>query len=78
MSERAKTPVTIRIWDGCTVVQVMDVGPTGFSVVGPVSGAMNSTQVDIELDPWGKLIVDNRKKHPRPVYITDDEPEQSK
>ncbi len=50
----------IRIWHGCTVVAVIDVGPNGgASFMGAVGGAGNSTKVDIELDPWAGLIVDH-------------------
>jgi hypothetical protein len=51
----------IRIWDGCSVRFVLDVDRNGGSAgIGAVGGAGNSTKVDIELDPWAGLIVDNR------------------
>ncbi|HYD28913.1 hypothetical protein [Brevundimonas sp.] len=49
----------IRIWDGCRVVQVVAVRRDGSSVMGATGGAHNSTEVDIELDPWAGLIVDH-------------------
>jgi len=61
--------VTIRVWDGCTVRQVISVSKTGSATLGAVGGAGNSTQVDIELDPWAGLIVDNRAEYPHPVSI---------
>lgn len=50
---------TIRIWHGCKVICVVTVSDTGFSTIGPVGGAENSTNPGIELDPWSGLIVDN-------------------
>ena len=47
----AKTSVAIRVWDGCTVVGVFTVSPTGHTSIGAVGGASNSTPIDIELDP---------------------------
>ncbi|MET0915758.1 MAG: hypothetical protein ABWY81_06115 [Jiangellaceae bacterium] len=50
----------IRIWDGCTVVMVIDVDQTGGSVSrDAVGGAGNSSNPDIEIDPWAGLIVDH-------------------
>lgn len=63
--------VTIRIWQGCRVAMVLSVGATGSTTLGAVGGAGNSTQVDIELDPWAGLITDNRAEHPHPVPITE-------
>lgn len=51
----------IRVWDGCTVKYVLDVGRDGSSAsLGGAGGASNSTKVDIEIDPWAGLIVDHR------------------
>jgi len=50
---------TIRIWQGCKVIQVVSVSETGSSVLGATGGASNSTQVDIEIDPWAGLMVDH-------------------
>lgn len=50
---------TIRIWHGPTVIQVVSVSDNGSSTSGAVGGAGNSVKVDIELDPWAGLIVDN-------------------
>jgi hypothetical protein len=61
--------VTIRIWEGCTVRHVVTIGPTGSASIGAAGGAGNSTKVDIELDPWSGLVVDNRAQHPSPVSI---------
>jgi hypothetical protein len=69
--------VTIRIWDGCTVRQVVSVSRTGSGVLGAVGGASNSTHVDIDLDPWAGLIVDRRVKHPHPVSIVEGDPDAS-
>jgi hypothetical protein len=52
--------MTIRIWNGCKVVQLISVSETGSTSHGAVGGAANSTQVDIEFDPWAGLIVINR------------------
>lgn len=62
-------PVTIRIWDGCTVRHVVTITPTGSASIGAVGGAGNGTQADIELDPWAGLVVDNRAKFPAPLFI---------
>lgn len=64
--------VTIRIWDGCTVRAVFSVSDTGYSAIGAVGGAGNSTKVDIELDPWANLIVDHRDKFSSPVSIREE------
>ena len=61
--------VTIRVWQGCTVVGVFGVSLSGHSSIGAVGAAANSTRVDIELDPWANLVVDNRTDHPVPVSI---------
>lgn len=46
----------IRIWHGCKVVGLLtvDEGSSSFQVAG---GAQNSTEADIEIDPWAGLIV---------------------
>lgn len=50
----------IRIWHGCTVVQLITVQPDGGSATEPrVGGAHNSNKVDIEMDPWAGLLVDH-------------------
>jgi hypothetical protein len=67
--------ITIRIWQGCVVRQVVTITETGSATVGAVGGAEDSTQVDIELDPWARLVVDNRAQFPVPVYIRDKEGE---
>lgn len=65
---------TIRIWSGNRVIQVVSVGQDGgSSTIGAVGGAGNSTQVDIELDPWAGLIVDHRAPHPHPVSIREED-----
>ena len=61
--------VTIRIWQGCVVRQVISLRDTGSTTIGAVGGAGNSTKVDIELDPWAGLIVDNRIEKTAPVSI---------
>lgn len=61
--------VTIRVWKGCVVREVLTVSDTGMSSVGAVGGASNSTKVDIEIDPWNYLVVDHRVDHPVPVSI---------
>lgn len=53
---------TIRVWDGCRVVQVITVSSTGSATLGAVGGAHNSTNPDIEIDPWAGLIVDHSVK----------------
>lgn len=50
---------TIRIWDGCKVVCVVEVTHTGYSVVGSTGGAGSSSNPEIELDPFAGLIVDH-------------------
>lgn len=56
---------TIRIWQGCKVICTVTVSNSGFSTIGPAGGAENSTNPDIELDPWAGLIVDhNSRKGP--------------
>lgn len=51
----------IRIWNGCRVVHVISVGQEGgSSTLGAVGGAGNSTNAEIEIDPWAGLIVDHR------------------
>jgi hypothetical protein len=69
---------TIRIWNGNKVVQVVAVSDTGSSTIGATGGAGNSTQVDIELDPWAGLIVDNRAPHPHPVSIREEDEREPK
>jgi hypothetical protein len=64
-----RRPVTIRIWNGCRVNMVMTVGDTGSTTSGAVGGAECSTSIDIELDPWAGLVVDNRATYPAPVNI---------
>lgn len=63
--------VTIRIWNGGTVRQLLIVSPTGSTTMGAVGGAENSGQVDIELDPWAGLIVDHRAEYPSPVRFNE-------
>jgi hypothetical protein len=65
--------VTIRIWHGCVVRQVISVSDTGSSTIGAVGGAQNSTHADIDLDPWNNLIVDRRVKYPHPVSIREED-----
>lgn len=67
---RAADEITIRVWHGNNVRQVMTVSPGGSVIHGPVGGASNSTKVDIEIDPWAGFIVDNRKDFPTPVSLT--------
>lgn len=50
---------TIRIWNGCKVVQIVSVSDTGSTTLGASGGAENSTQIDIEMDPWTGLLVDH-------------------
>jgi hypothetical protein len=59
---------TIRIWDGCKVVAVVTVSRTGSSHIGGVGGAENSTPVDVEIDPWKGLIVDNGAQNSPKAY----------
>ena len=61
--------VTIRIWNGCVVRQVISISDNASSSIGAVGGAQNSTKVDIELDPWAGIIVDHRAQWPAPVSI---------
>lgn len=72
-----KDQVSIRIWNGCTVVALFTVFEGGYTAQGAVGGAGNSSPVDVELDPWNNLIVDRRVKWPFPVSIRE-EPEQEK
>lgn len=56
---------TIRIWNGCKVVQVITVyAEGGNSSAGAVGGAHNSSRPDIEIDPWAGLIVEHEIKAP--------------
>jgi hypothetical protein len=56
---------TIRIWDGCRVVQVITISRNGSSsTIGSTGGAANSTKVDIEIDPFAGLIVDHTVEGP--------------
>lgn len=51
---------TIRIWDGCKVLAIVSIDKAGtFSAVTDAGGADNSTQVDIEIDPFAGSIVDH-------------------
>lgn len=64
---------TICIWDGCTVVMVVEVDQNGGSTsVGPAGGAGNSTQPDIDIDPWAGLIVERLAKR-SPLYFRQEE-----
>jgi hypothetical protein len=63
--------VAIRIWDGCVVRHVIIVGPTGSTSLGAVGAAHHSTKVDIELDPWAGLVVDNRAENSFPMLLRD-------
>lgn len=56
--------VVIRIWNGCQVRHVLSVTGSGSTSLGDIGGAENSTNVDIELDPWAGLIVDHRAEYP--------------
>jgi hypothetical protein len=53
---RAPAPVTIRVWHGCTVVELVTVAPTFTVTNGAASPLDTSTPVDIEIDPWAGLI----------------------
>lgn len=60
--------VNIRIWNGCRVVGVIGVDESGASTSsGAAGGAANSARVDIEIDPWANLLVDNRPAHFTPI-----------
>jgi hypothetical protein len=50
---------TIRVWNGATVVALIDVDANGITAQGAVGAAADSTKVDIEIDPWAGLIVDH-------------------
>jgi hypothetical protein len=64
-----KNQKTIRIWNGCRVVQVVTVHQDGgSSTIGAAGGAENSTTVDIEIDPWAGLIVDHLAGIPPQLY----------
>lgn len=64
--------ITIRIWEGCKVRQVITLTPNSSSSFSNTGGAENSTKVDIELDPWFGYIVDHRAQYPSPVAISGD------
>jgi hypothetical protein len=56
---------TIRIWNGCKVVLLLSVSAAGgYSTMGAVGGAANSSRADIDLDPWAGLIVDHSTSNP--------------
>lgn len=59
---------TIRIWDGCKVVQLITVNQVGGSTSQVAGGAENSSRVDIELDPFAGLIVDHSAPN-SPIYF---------
>jgi hypothetical protein len=60
--------ITIRIWDGCKVVEVISIYQRGgSSVLGAVGGAQNSSNPQIEIDPWAGLIVDHSVRFASPV-----------
>jgi hypothetical protein len=62
--------ITIRIWDGCKVVQVISVNRSGGkSTLGAVGGAENGARPQIEIDPWAGLIVDRNAKTRTPIYF---------
>jgi len=60
---------TVRIWHGCKVVLLLSVDESGgYSTMGAAGGAANSTQVDIEIDPWAGLLVENGTGNSPVVY----------
>jgi hypothetical protein len=64
---------TIRIWNGCKVVQVIGVHEdSGSSSLGAVGGAHNSTRIDIEIDPWAGLLVDHSMPGPPVMWRQED------
>lgn len=64
----------IRIWNGCTVVQVISMRQDGgSSTIGATGGADNSTKADIEIDPWAGLIVDHSTGNP-PLFFREEAP----
>lgn len=71
-TDEFKSLITIRIWNGCSVNALVTVTGNSYAIHGPVGSAANSTKVDIELDPWARLVVDNRVEFPTPVTITED------
>lgn len=63
------TERTIRIWHGCKVVLLLAVDQTGgYSTMGAVGGADNSTKADIEIDPWAGMIVEHATGNPPVGY----------
>jgi hypothetical protein len=68
--------VTIRIWDGCKVVQVVSVNQRGgSSTIGAVGGAANGAKPTIEIDPWAGLIFDSTGLNPAPIAFRELQPE---
>jgi hypothetical protein len=64
--------ITIRIWDGCKVVQVLSVDQRGgSSSIGAIGGASNGAKPQIEIDPWAGLIFDNTGKSHAPIGFRD-------
>jgi hypothetical protein len=60
---------SIRIWSGCKVIAILDVGENGgTSLVTNVGGASYSSIPDIELDPWAGLIVDHSTRNSPRYY----------
>jgi hypothetical protein len=60
--------ITIRIWDGCKVVQVIMADQRGgTSSIGAVGGAENGAKPQIEIDPWAGLIFDHTGKETAPI-----------
>lgn len=52
----------IRIWNGCTVVCLLDAGKDGgYSISGPAGGAENGARADIDYDPWAGYVVDHNR-----------------
>jgi hypothetical protein len=64
--------VTIRIWNGRKVVQIVTVGQDGSSsTVGAAGGAENGAMPQIEIDPWAGLIIDHSAASTTPVGFRD-------
>jgi len=51
----------IRIWNGCRVVCLVDVGDEGgYTISGPTGGAENGGRPDVDYDPWKGYVVDHK------------------
>lgn len=59
---------TIRVWDGCKVVALLEVSQDGsVTFSGDSGGAACSLKADIELDPFAGLLVEHSLPYSSPI-----------